>query len=206
MNGDHKKLVMFDFDGVLIDTLGICYDINIQMNENLSLDEYKGFFEGNINNSIRVNGEPRIKHPDFFNQYDLNTRDIIIPQVLKKIVKDLSQNYILTIVSSTGSSSIKSILEREGISEHFRDLLGNDVHPSKVVKIRMLLKKYGVDPKDSVFITDTLGDIKEASECDVGSIAVTWGFHDIKTLQKGNPEIIIDDPTLLEGEIKMILK
>lgn len=61
-------------------------------------------------------------------------------------------------------------------------------------------------PKDAVFITDTLGDIREARECDIDSIAVTWGFHERKTLEKGNPIVIVSDPRELFVEIDNVLK
>jgi phosphoglycolate phosphatase-like HAD superfamily hydrolase len=42
----------------------------------------------------------------------------------------------------------------------------------------MIKEKYGVDSGDMIFITDTLGDIREADHEGVPTIAVTWGIHD----------------------------
>lgn len=69
-----KKIVMFDFDGVLIDTLIPCYTINSEANEGLELEEYISFFDGNIHNSVRKNGEPRKYNPNFLELYNLYTR------------------------------------------------------------------------------------------------------------------------------------
>lgn len=80
------------------------------------------------------------------------------------------------------------------------------MHGSKIIKINSILKKYNIEPNDTVFITDTLGDIKEAKECGVKSIAVTWGLHDRETLEKGNPVAIIDDPRELLRVIEKVLK
>lgn len=197
---------MFDFDGVLIDTLPACYRINSEQNNDLELEEYKSFFNGNIHDSKRKNGEPRKYHPDFFELYDTYTRELKVPDVLKNIVKELSNQYILAIVSSTVTKSIEDILTREGIKEYFDSVLGADIHTSKVVKIKSILEKYNVDARESVFITDTLGDIKEAKECNVASIAVTWGFHDKENLKKGDPAQIIDDPQDLISAIENVLK
>lgn len=199
------KLIIFDFDGVLVDTLLACYSIVSETNEDLSIEEYKNFFAGNINDALRGNKKMN-PHPDFFGCYDVNTREIKVPLILKALVEKLSENYILSIVSSTATSSIRTILEREGINKYFKDILGNDVHGSKVVKIEMVLEKENTLPKDTVFVTDTLGDILEGKKCDVKSIAVTWGFHDKETLEKGNPAVIVDNPSDLEGAIKDVLK
>ena len=197
-----KKLVIFDFDGVLVDTLFVGHSVTKEVNENISVDEYKSFFEGNINDSIGKKINP---HPDFFGRYDDYAREIKVPDILKEIIKELAQKYTLVIVSSTGTSSIKKILERENVLQKFETILGNDVETSKVKKIKMILDKYNALPKDAVFITDTLGDILEGEKCGVKAIAVTWGFHDRKTLEKGNPVAIIDDPRDLVGTIENVL-
>jgi phosphoglycolate phosphatase len=206
MESKNKKIVMFDFDGVLIDTLIPCYTINTEINEDLSLEEYKSFFTGNIHDAIRKNGEPRKRHPEFEQKYDICVREIKIPDILKDAVKYLASLYTLTIVSSTYSNSIHEILLREGIAEYFTDVLGADVDPSKVVKIKMLLEKHHSDPHDCVFVTDTLGDIREAHKCSVPSVAVTWGFHTKEDLQKGEPVVFIYDPKDFVLTIKNVLK
>ena len=55
-------------------------------------------------------------------------------------------------------------------------------------------------------ITDTLGDLREASAVDLKTIAVTWGYHDEETLRKGNPAALVDNPAELAPQIESILK
>ncbi len=196
---------MFDFDGVLIDTLLACYTINAEIHENLSLEEYKSFFEGNIYSAKRYNGEPKKSHPNFDELYKTRTREIKIPESIKDILKFLSDKYILAIVSSTPTDSIKKILEKENCI-YFEDILGADVHTDKTLKIKMLLEKYNISPAETVFITDTIGDIREAEKCKVKSIAVTWGFQSKEVLVKANPEAIIEDPKDLIGAILDVVK
>ncbi|MEK7588451.1 MAG: HAD hydrolase-like protein [Patescibacteria group bacterium] len=200
-----KKLVLFDFDGVLIDTLMVCYGINTFVNEDLSLEEYKGFFDGNIHDAKRTNGKAKEGHPNFHEEYRNKTRELVIPQVLKDSVKFLASKYTLVIVSSTPTISIKKILEREGLEDCFKDVLGADVHASKVIKINSMLEKYKINSVDALFITDTLGDIREAFSCGVVSIGVTWGFQERETLAKGNPKIILENPEDLTKGVESIL-
>jgi len=197
---------MFDFDGVLIDTLLPCHAINAEVNKDLDLEEYKSFFDGNIHDAVRKNGEPRKAHPQFSEKYESLVRTLEIPDILKESVHTLSKTYTLVIISSTYTSSIDEILKRENIRECFTLLLGADIHRSKVVKIGMVLDEYKVEAKDCVFITDTLGDIREATTCNIPSIAVTWGFHERENLEKGQPIAILDDPTTLVSTIENVLK
>ncbi|MCX6757876.1 MAG: HAD hydrolase-like protein [Candidatus Nomurabacteria bacterium] len=196
-----KKIVLFDFDGVLVDTLLIYYGISKQVNSDMSLEEYKTFFEGNIHDAIRQDGSMRKPHKDFHREFEPFIREIKIPQILKDILNNLAHKYTLIIVSSTPTNAIKQILKNERVENCFTDVLGADVHTSKIVKINSLLEEYKIEPKNVLFITDTLGDIREGEKCNVQSIAVSWGFHEKEVLEKGKPFAIIDNPIDLENKV-----
>lgn len=199
------KLVIFDFDGVLADTLLICHSINIETHSDLTLEEYKSFFKGNISDARRHDGTQMNFRPDFFEHYAERTRELKVPEAMKEIIKKLSSNFVLAIVSSTTSPLIRDILGREGIAKYFSDILGFDVASSKIAKNKTLLAKYKVDPEEAVFVTDTIGDIIEARKCGIKSIAVTWGFHSGKELEKENPAKIVSTPEDLLKAIKETL-
>jgi phosphoglycolate phosphatase len=203
-----KKLVLFDFDGVIVNTLELCFSINRQSNPNMSFEEYAAMSHGNFYKSFE--GEtPKMKfnpNPSFHDQYHKNIRNLSAPEEIKTIIKDISGWARLAIVSSGGELSIAHFLENEGLSSFFSDILGYETHKSKTVKIKSLLEKYSVLPEDTVFITDTLGDILEGKEAKIQSIGVVWGLHDRETLEKGNPAAIIDNPADLVPAIEKILK
>ena len=62
------KLIIFDFDGVLVDTLEINFSINKKADPNINLKEYVSHFEGNIYEAIKAGKKKHI--PDFFEQYN----------------------------------------------------------------------------------------------------------------------------------------
>ena len=68
-------------------------------------------------------------------------------------------------------------------------------------KIKMVFAEHGTDASRCVFITDTLGDIREAEKMGVGALAVTWGFHEPERLAKGSPFRLVDTPELLPEAI-----
>lgn len=208
MNLENKKLIIFDFDGVLVNTLNLCFDIHKKVNVDLTWEKFQDFSNGNFIETIR-NAEKEKKHiipDDFYGQYKSKLGTFSINDILKSTIKLLSEKYIITIVSASFSYIIEDFMKKEKIENYFSDILGSNINKSKVIKINSLLEKYKINPKDTVFITDTLGDILSGNECKVNSIGVTWGLHGRKTLEKGHPIVIIDDPRDLLNSIKNVVK
>lgn len=208
MNLINKKLVIFDFDGVLVNTLDFSFAIHKALNKDLTWERFKDFSNGNFHDGIgnALKEGSYVIPTEWDEHYDKNIINLTISDVLNNTVKNLSEDYRLAIVSSSGSNSIEKFLEKEGIREFFNDVWGSDVDRSKIVKINNLLSQYNISPEDTVFITDSLGDILEGNECKVKSIGVTWGIHSEKNLEKGNPVAIIGDPMDLFDTIQNVLK
>ncbi len=188
------KVILFDFDGVVVDTFSFCYRI-MNSRDSISEEAYRAKFEGNINDTLKKPEQnPRAEPFDFFGQYHPELMTCQPNEEMVKVIKELARSHTLIIISSTISSSISQFLEMQGLADAFKEILGNDVEKSKVKKINDVLRRYDIKPTETVFITDTLGDIKEAKACGVESIAVTWGYHPTTTLERGNPYQIIDHP------------
>ncbi len=193
---------MFDFDGVLVDTLGLSYSISNEVNKDMKLEEYTALFKGNITTAFAK--EDSFKgHPNFHGRYAEESRKIIVPEEIKLLLKKLSEQFRMAVVSGSLTSSIIGVLEREGVRECFSDVLGSDIDPSKVVRIKALLKKYSIKSDDTVFITDTAGDVYEATECGVPSIVVTWGFQSKETLAEAIPMAYAETVPQLSDAIDM---
>ena len=189
-----KKLIIFDFDGVLVRTAEIGYILHDELNPTFPREYFARFSLGNfLENMNRAIAEDGYKVQDNWEErYHQELLKLEPHEVIAALIKDLATQYRLAIVSSSMSYHIKAFLKKEDISDCFDDVLGSDVHESKVVKINSLLKETGAEPKEVVFITDTLGDIREGNTCGIESIGVTWGTHDRETLKKGSPLAIVD--------------
>jgi phosphoglycolate phosphatase len=117
------------------------------------------------------------------------------------LIKSIGNDYWLAVVTSSINSPVQAYLEKHELSRYFDDIMGADIHKSKVRKIQMALKKYDLEPQDALFITDTLGDMREADKAAVESIGVTWGFHDADHLSRGAPMALVHSPQELLAEI-----
>lgn len=118
----------------------------------------------------------------------------------KRLIVDLSEKYNLFIVSGAPTKKLVNHLDLIESTSFFNEILGCDVSMSKVDRFKMIFER-GFDKDDCLFITDSLGDIKEANEVELNTIGVVWGMHDELILQKGNPCFIAKDVNELEQYI-----
>jgi phosphoglycolate phosphatase len=199
-----KRFILFDFDGVIADSFALSYDVSRIFHPELDDKAYRKLFEGNVYESLKKLRDIDIKN------HGRNYFDVFVPRMkdeahlfagMDTVIKELHAEYTLTIVSSTPSLAISQFLERNGLHTYFSDILGQDIHTSKVEKIRMLFEKYAIHAEVCVFITDTLGDIREAKEHAMGAIGVSWGMHTHETLGQGIPFRIVDTPAELPDAI-----
>ncbi len=199
-----KKHILFDFDGVILDTFAVCYGINLESTPELAEADYKSRMEGNIYDHPHTLKEP-VFMDDFFKKYVTRTTDLTPYEGIAEAIEELSTSYNLAIISSSDSGVIRRILAKTHLQNFFDDVWGSDVDKSKVVKMRQYLKKHSAQPEDCLFITDTLGDLREAAQVGICCLAVSWGVHDIATLKQGTSEAILSSPHELAKQVTRLL-
>ncbi len=206
---DKKKLVIFDFDGVFINTADLSFEIHQRVNPHFTFEQYSEISNGNFHEKWQ---EAKVKHnlvetghEEFFKQYEEGIFRYTIHDILHDAVLHLSDKYILVIVTSSSGPVVTNFINKENLGGCFSEILGYEFHKSKVVRIKSLFEKYNLLPTEAVFVTDTLGDIEEGNSCGVPVIAETWGLHNRELLQSGNPAVIIEDPRELVPTIEKIL-
>jgi phosphoglycolate phosphatase len=191
-----RKIVFFDFDGVLADSFGAAFTVNKMIHPLITEDIYRKRFEGNINENLKEEEVKKVHRDnvDFFAEYEPRLLACDVFPGMKEVIEAWAKDRTLIIVSSTNTDLIKKFLSLNHLDHYFTEIMGNDVHKSKITKIEMTFDKYGIGAEDCLFITDTLGDIKEAHHMKVPTVAVTWGYQSIETLKKGAPPRIVNTP------------
>ncbi len=107
------------------------------------------------------------------------------------MLKELSKDYKIMIVTSNLSRVIKKALKDNNINE-IEDVVGSDRERSKVKKLEIIKKN---NPKSKIYyVGDTTGDIYEGREAGVKTVATTWGFHSRDKLERSKPDYIVDAP------------
>ena len=197
---EKRKIVLFDFDGVIADTFDLNFNINRKIDPGIKTeDDYRKRFDGNINNWEkdlgRSEGEIKKADEEFLSRYIPVMAGANVFGGMREILSELEKSYILIIISSTVASLVNEFLERNDLGCYFEKLDNSKIiHRNKTDRVKKVFEKYGVGPEDCVFITDTLGDMREAAGCGVGSIGVAWGFQKKESLIMGNPSGIAENP------------
>lgn len=187
-----NKAVVFDFDGVIADTFEFHRKkIEEYFSIALSVDDYKLLHTGNVHNSRLGKSHD---WNDYFQFIQSEYSKLDFFDEIDKIIKNFCEKLDLFIISSGHYVNIKIFLEKERMQDCFKEVLGVEFHKSKVFKFNHLFEKYNLDVDDVLFVTDTSGDVFEAKEVGVKSIAVTWGFHDRKLLAESDPEFYANEP------------
>lgn len=220
------KNIIFDFDGVIVDTYDLVFKIFEEYNEvncgvgknisnkgayaseckKLTDETFQGFFDDGITDNVKKEPDEMKKFIEyFFKEYANRLETQNIYKDAKNSLKQLFGKYKLFLVSSNSEVVLNHFLQKNGL-DIFDKTLGFETHTSKIEKLKMLESDFGISAENSIFITDTLGDVVEA--CEVGYkldtkdnkksvprckvLAVTFGYHDRERLKRGKPEWIVN--------------
>ena len=196
------KLLLFDFDGVLVDSLDVyektvtdCLNV---INQPLTRgrEEFLELFEGNFYQSLVEKGVDLDKFmtasADILakvNYAEMKPFDAVRP-----VLRELKKNHPMVVISSNDTPTINEALHLYDFNGIFDDVLGSDFMLSKKDKILYIIKKYHVNKQDIYYIGDTTGDIKEGKQAGVKTVGVTWGWHDKELMASSQPDYLFDQP------------
>jgi phosphoglycolate phosphatase len=207
MTADVKSMMLFDFDGVLVDSLALYSEAVKLILERIGTpvvrnrEEYIELFDGNFYESLAARGVD-------LDAFSGAAKDILptmdyssmrpFPGLIP-VLRSLQKDYLLAVVSSNGAPAISKALESFAFAPYFQDILGSDFLFSKREKIAHALSKYGISPRRTYYIGDTTGDITEAKAAGILSVAATWGWHSREKLAAASPDFLADTPNDLLG-------
>ena len=197
------KIIVFDFDGVIIDNYELHYQLSTKQIKDLTREEHRKLFEGNIHEE-RAKLKSRntgFDLPTAFQEHKLLAKT---PNKIKKLLLNLSQKYILGIISSALEVGLNSYIKNNSLTGVFSFVYGKETHTSKFEKFKLVTNKFNVKNEEIIFVTDTLGDILEANKVKIRSIAVDFGYHERARLEKGKPFAIISSFDEFESAILKI--
>ncbi|HOJ68471.1 MAG TPA: HAD family hydrolase [Candidatus Hydrogenedentes bacterium] len=198
-----SPLILFDYDGVIADTRGMFQRAFREACAGFGLerlaeeDAFLQVFEDNMLAGLSSAGlrEPDI--PVFLGVLEQALNQAPLPPVfdgMTEVIRVLHRRFPLWIITSNVSAVIRPVLEQAGIASCFREIMGADVHPKKVEKIRCVRASFP-ETTPAWYVGDTLGDLLEGSRAGCHTIAVTWGWHDRERLRRGQPARWVEEPS-----------
>ena len=197
-----KKLIIFDWDGTLVDSKQQCYEAcKVVFDEcRIPLDEETFLeFDSNPNKNI-LKDYGLGKYRSFYNQLFFGickkTRIPLKPQVEEIILKLKEENKQIAVATNGPIDYVKDLLDYLNYSPLFDFIAGIDKdirlkpEPDMLYCVLNNLKR---DKEDSVFIGDAPRDIECAKKAEIKSVALTSGSFGKEVLIEAKPDYMIDD-------------
>lgn len=202
-----RKIIAFDFDGVIVDSIKLSYDINKELMPDLDYEDWRTWSNGNFHEIVRKRNDIKFNDDNYRyyrKRYNKEVLKILPIAGINNILNKMNEKYTLVVISSNSQKSIELYLKKHNLIHYFQDLLGEETSQSKVEKFKFVIKKYNTNSENLLLITDSLGDIKEANELNIKSLAVLWGIHDHSTLNLAAPHSIIARPEEILDSVESI--
>ena len=200
------KIVMFDFDGVIVNSCDMALEINREYFGSMEYSEVQDWAEGNVYNRKLREEEGNGSEIYYFEQYSKRVTELVPVEGIENVFKELTkQNFKLIIVSSADEEIIKNYLEKYNLEKYFIKIMARKTHTSKVEKFKMVFEEFKIKPKETLLITDSVGDVKEAHEVKMKAIGVLWGLHERERLERNGVDFVAEKPEDILIGIKKIL-
>ncbi len=175
------KVVLFDIDGVLIDSVKANFEFYKHIfgkffNTSITLDEYKKLHHLSIKEqTLRIRPDlPPSKVRSIENygaqNYKKFYKYVKLEPYVEKLLKQISKNYHLGIVTSRVSINV---LKHLGIDHYFEhavtifDVKHHKPHPESLL---LASKRFGVKPEEAIYIGDAQTDALAAKNAGMPSI------------------------------------
>jgi phosphoglycolate phosphatase len=211
VNGLRKRLVIFDLDGTLLDTLGdlatsVNYALRVHGYPEHPLDAYR-FFVGNGARELIARALPPEHRDDAtidrlredFRAYYADGHDTILtrpyPGIAELVERCRRAGVEMAVASNKFQSATDKLSRYYFGSETFRIILGQregvPVKPDPAI-VRQILSETGILPEDTLYVGDSGVDMETARRAGVESVGVTWGFRPREELQACGAQHLVD--------------
>ena len=205
-----KPILFFDFDGVIVHSMDMWLKMAQRDYPALTAQDFINNSMGNVHEEFakyaELHGHKVTSIREHQDQNDLEIRNGLLKQRMVTgidvAIREVQERFQLFIVTSGRKAPVKAYLEQQNLLDAFEDVYASDDDISKYKKIQMIFERTGCVSDRCLFITDTLGDLREAARANVAGIGVSWGLHDKVDLRKGDPIAMVDSVEELVGVIQ----
>lgn len=203
-----KKLIIFDCDGTIMDSLGFAMDSFLYALEKIGRapkgpEEIKQYF-GSSADKIFLYYLKDQQLADrafklFLEHQEELSQETFLHSGMGEVIRVLKEkNYLLAIVTGRHTLDLEILLRPHGLLSLFDVAVADsDVATSKPSPegIQLVLKKLGVDAQDACYIGDSAVDIRASHAASVTAVAALWDTHAKREeLEAEAPHFMVERP------------
>ncbi len=201
------KVIMFDYDGVIVDSLRVFGDacakafLAAGFPQFGTIEAILTLHERNWFAALAAVGVPEATVQEIEDAAARACEQAHLQPFpgVREVIATLSKTSTLLVVTSSRARVVEAFLAAHRIARISR-IMGSDGETSKVAKLTAVRAEFG-DGREYWYVGDTVGDIVEAKEADVHTIAASWGWHSADRLLEAHPDYLVNEP----GELLSIL-
>ncbi|MBE6901038.1 MAG: HAD family hydrolase [Ruminococcaceae bacterium] len=204
------RLVVFDLDGTLLNTLGDLAAAGNYALEQLGYpvhetEAYKLFVGNGIPNLIHrilPEGHSDEEHERcyriFTEYYSQHKSDRTAPyDGMTELVKKLSDSGVICCVNTNKAHEFSCELVRTAFGDYIRDIIGFGVgfaaKPSPEAALE-LCRRFGTDKSEALYVGDSNVDARTAAAAGMDCCSVLWGFRSYEELSACCPKYLVSSP------------
>jgi phosphoglycolate phosphatase len=210
------SLILFDFDGVLADTLNdmlrfaqeTCNELNVHhtvVQTDLSELEVMSF--ATFGRACEV---PEDLVREFVHRCTGKFAEKKSPPEifggLGEVIKKLAQEHVIAVVTGNTTENVNAFLRHHGLTDCVRAVYGVDMPGSKVEKILQAKKQFAAEGEMVLMLGDSVSDIRAAKGAEVQSVAVGWGHQSQKKLLDAQPDAFAHSPAEIVDVTKRLMR
>lgn len=201
------KTLILDFDGTIADTQQSIVQTMQFVAASLHIEDVdEGLIKSLIGLPLKTTFEKAfslneeeirvatIKYRKHYNEIAINTISLFegVQNTLEHFYR---KGVHLHIASSKGREALVKILQKQQVYALFSFVGGEEdvtqKKPSPEI-VQLILNKYGYQSNECLVVGDTVFDIEMGQRAQVATCGVTYGNNTRETLQKQNPDYLID--------------
>ena len=197
-------IILFDFDGVLADTLDdllhfaqkACAQLGLDCSPTpADLDALETMSFVDYGRQLHV---PAQQIDDFVNiclkMFNQKPHPPRIFDGMEKVIEEAAKRNILAIITGNTTPTVEAFLKQNCLREHIKLIIGVEHKASRPDKIRLALKELSQSTETVYMVGDALSDIHAARETGIKSIAVGWGHQSPARLSTAKPDYLVGTP------------